>query len=123
MVLAGTEVKSLREGKASFADSFCLFDQNELWIRNLHIAEYRLGTANNHLAVRDRKLLMRRTELRRIEGRMREKGYSLIPLRIFFAGKGYAKLELGLGKGKKLFDKRETQQKRDIDREIKRFLK
>src|SRR5215472_56312 len=88
MVLAGTEVKSIREGKVSFADSFCIFHKGELWIRNMHIAEYRLGTTNNHLAVHDRKLLLQKKELRKLEARIKEKGYSLIPLRVFFNEKG-----------------------------------
>lgn len=122
MVLAGTEVKSIREGKVNFKDSFCVFIDGELWVKNLHIAEYRLGTTNNHLAVHDRKLLLTKRELRKLESRMREKGYTLVPLRIFFSEKGYAKLEIGLGKGKKNYDKRETLKQRDTEREIKRHL-
>jgi SsrA-binding protein len=122
MVLAGTEVKSIREGKVSFADSYCLFNRAELWIKNLHIAEYRFGTTNNHMAVHDRKLLLTKKELRKIEAKVKDKGYTLIPLRIFFTEKGFAKLEIGLGKGKKLYDKRETLKQRETDREIKRHL-
>jgi SsrA-binding protein len=123
MVLAGTEVKSIREGKVSFADSFCVFYQGELWIKSMHIAEYRFGTTNNHMAVHDRKLLLTKKELRKLENKIKEKGYSIIPLRIFFSEKGYAKLEIGLGKGKKLYDKRETLKQRDTDREMKKYLK
>jgi SsrA-binding protein len=122
MVLAGTEVKSVREGKVSFADSYCLFNKGELWIKNMHIAEYKFGTANNHMAVHDRKLLLTKKELRKIESKAKDKGFTLIPLRIFFNEKGFAKLEIGLGKGKKLFDKRETLKQRETDREIKRHL-
>jgi SsrA-binding protein len=122
MVLAGTEVKSIREGKVSFVDSFCLFHKGELWIRNMHIAEYRFGTTNNHLAVHDRKLLLQKRELRKLEAKMKEKGYSLVPLRVFFNEKGLAKLEIGLGKGKKLFDKRESLKKKDLERETRRHL-
>ena len=122
MVLAGTEVKSIREGKVNFADSYCLFFQGELWVRNMHIAEYRLGTTNNHLAVHDRKLLLHKRELRKLENKLKEKGYTLVPLRIFFNEKGYAKLEIGLGKGKKNFDKRESIKQRDTEKEIKRHL-
>ncbi|HTS44140.1 MAG TPA: SsrA-binding protein [Puia sp.] len=121
MVLAGTEVKSIREGKVSFVDSFCIFHKGELWIKNMHIAEYRFGTTNNHLAVHDRKLLLQKKELRKLENKMKEKGYSIIPLRVFFNEKGMAKLEIGLGKGKKLFDKRETIKQRDVEREMKRY--
>ena len=123
MVLVGTEVKSIREGKVSFADSFCLFFNSELWVRNLHIAEYRFGTTNNHLAVHDRKLLLNRKELRKLENKLKDKGYTVIPLRIFFSEKGLAKMEIGLARGKKLYDKRETIRERDTQREIKRHLK
>jgi SsrA-binding protein len=123
MVLAGTEVKSIREGKVSFADSFCQFNKGELWVKNLHIAEYRFGTTNNHIAVHDRKLLLNRKELRKLELKMKEKGYTIVPLRIFFSDKGLVKMEIGLGKGKKLYDKRESIKERDTQREMKRFLK
>ncbi len=123
IVLAGTEVKSIREGKVSFADSFCIFDKGELWLRNLHIAEYRFGTANNHMAVHDRKLLLTKRELRKLEAKTKEKGYSIIPLKIFFNEKSLAKVEIGLGKGKKMHDKRDSLRQKDADREMKRFLK
>lgn len=122
MVLAGTEVKSIRDGKVNFVDSFCVFFQGELWVRNMHIAEYRFGTTNNHLAVHDRKLLLQKRELRKLENKLKEKGYTLVPLRIFFNEKGYAKLEIGLGKGKKNYDKRESIKQRDTQKEIKRHL-
>ncbi len=122
MVLAGTEVKSIREGKVSFADSFCIFYKGELWIKNMHIAEYRLGTTNNHLAVHDRKLLLTKRELRKLETKIKEKGHTIVPLRIFFSEKGLAKLEIGLGKGKKLYDKRQSIKERDTEREIKRHI-
>ena len=122
MVLAGTEVKSIRDGKVNFVDSFCVFFQGELWVRNMHIAEYRFGTTNNHLAVHDRKLLLHKRELLKLENKLKDKGYTLVPLRIFFNEKGYAKLEIGLGKGKKNFDKRETIKQRDTQKEIKRHL-
>ncbi len=123
MVLLGTEVKSLRQGKASFNDSYCLIHKGELWLKSLHIAEYSHGTVNNHDPLRDRKLLLQKREIRKIESKLKEKGYTLIPLRIFFNEKGLAKVEIGLGKGKKLHDKRETIRKKDVEREIKRFLK
>ena len=122
MVLAGTEVKSIREGKVNFVDSFCVFFKGELWIRNMHIAEYRFGTTNNHLAVHDRKLLLTKRELRKVETRIKEKGFTIVPLRIFFSEKGYAKLEIGLGRGKKQYDKRESIKQRDTQKEIKRYL-
>jgi len=123
MVLTGTEVKSIREGKVSFSDSFCLFFKSELWVRNLHIAEYRFGTTYNHLAVHDRKLLLNRKELRKLENTLKDKGYTIVPLRIFLSEKGLIKMEIGLARGKKLYDKRETVRERDTQREIKRFLK
>lgn len=123
MVLAGTEVKSIREGKVSFADAYCFFHKGELWIKGLHIAEYRLGTTNNHMAVHDRKLLLNKRELKKWEAKLREKGFTIVPLRIFFNEKNLAKLEIGLGKGKKLHDKRETIKSRDVERELKKYIK
>ena len=123
MVLTGTEVKSLREGKASFNDSYCLFQKGELWIRSLHIAEYSHGTINNHDPIRERKLLLNKKELRKMETKMKEQGYTIVPLRIFFNDKGMAKIEIGLGKGKKSYDKRESIKQRDVEREMKRYLK
>ena len=123
MVLTGTEVKSLRTGKASFNDSYCIFNKGELWIKSFHIAEYTFGTVNNHEPLRERKLLLSKRELKKIETKLKEKGYTLIPLRLFFNEKNIVKLEIGLGKGKKLHDKRETIRQRDTDREIKRYIK
>ena len=123
VVLTGTEVKSLREGKASFNDSYCIIHKGEMWLKSLHIAEYSHGTTNNHDPVRDRKLLLQKREISKIEGKLKEKGYTLIPLRIFFNEKNLIKVEIGLGKGKKLHDKRETIKKRDVEREMKRFIK
>lgn len=123
MVLVGTEVKSIREGKVSFVDSFCLFFKDELYVRNLHIAEYRFGTTNNHIAVHDRKLLLTKRELRKLQAKIKEKGYSIIPLKIFFNEKGLAKMEIGLGRGKKTHDKRESMKKKDAEREMKRYMK
>jgi SsrA-binding protein len=123
IVLAGTEVKSLRDGKASFNDSYCIIHKGEIWLKSLHIAEYSHGTVNNHDPVRDRKLLLQKREINKIEGKLKEKGYTLIPLRIFFNEKNLIKVEIGLGKGKKLHDKRETIKNRDVEREMKRFIK
>jgi SsrA-binding protein len=123
IVLTGTEVKSLRDGKVSFNDSYCIIHKGEMWLKSLHIAEYSHGTTNNHDPVRDRKLLLQKREINKIEGKLAEKGYTLIPLRIFFNEKNLIKVEIGLGKGKKLHDKRETIKKRDVEREMKRFIK
>ena len=123
MVLAGTEVKSLRAGKVSFNDSYCLFHKGELFVKNLHISEYAFGTTQRHEPMQERKLLLTKKELRKLEARSTEKGYTIIPLRIFFTDKNIAKLEIGLGKGKKLHDKRETFKRRDTEKEMKRYLK
>ena len=123
MVLTGTEVKSLRSGKASFADSYCIINKGELWIKSLHIAEYSHGTANNHDPVRERKLLLHKRELKKLEAKIKEKGFTIIPLRIFFNEDNLAKIEIGLAKGKKLHDKRESIKQKDVDREMKRYLK
>jgi len=123
IVLMGTEVKSIREGKVSFADSYCQFDKGELWLRGLTIAEYSHGTAYNHVPVHDRKLLLTSRELKRLEAKMKEKGYTLIPLKIFFNDKNFVKVEIGLARGKKVHDKRESIKERDTQREMKRYLK
>jgi SsrA-binding protein len=123
LVLTGTEVKSLREGKATFNDSYCLFHKDELWIRSFHISEYSHGTVNNHDPIRERKLLLNRRELKKIQTKMKEKGYTIVPLRLFFNEKNLVKIEIGLAKGKKLHDKRETIKQRDTDREMKRYIK
>jgi len=123
MVLLGTEVKSMRNGEVSFNDSFCIIHKGELWLKSLHIAEYLQGNINNHEPLRDRKLLLQRRELRKIETKLKEKGYTLIPLRIYFNEKGLAKIEIGLAKGKKLHDKRESIRQKDVEREMKRYLK
>lgn len=120
LVLQGTEIKSLRAGKASFNDSYCLFENGELFVRSLHISEYSFGTYSNHEPLQERKLLLNRRELRKLENKIKEKGYSIIPLKIFLTEKGIFKMEIGLGKGKKLYDKRETIKERENDRDIKR---
>lgn len=122
IVLMGTEVKSIRDGKVSFNDAFCLFEKNELWVRGLYIAEYSLGTTNNHIAVHDRKLLLTKKELGRLELKMKDKGYTIVPLRVFFTDKNLVKVEIGLARGKKNHDKRESIKERDTQKEIKRYL-
>ncbi|MCK9402366.1 MAG: SsrA-binding protein [Chitinophagaceae bacterium] len=122
IVLLGTEVKSIRDGKLSFNDAFCMFDEGELWVRGLYIASYTHGTANNHIEVHDRKLLLTKRELNKLQTRMKEKGYTLVPLKVFFTDKNLVKVEIGLGRGKKLYDKRETIKNRDVEKDIKRHL-
>ncbi|MBS1735037.1 MAG: SsrA-binding protein SmpB [Bacteroidetes bacterium] len=120
MVLSGTEIKSLRASKASFNDSYCVFMNGELFVKSLHIAEYNMGTHYNHDPLRERKLLLQKKELRKLENKIKEKGYTIVPLKIFISQNGFAKMEIGLGKGKKIYDKRETIKSRDTDRDIKR---
>lgn len=123
MVLTGTEIKSIRANRVSFNDSFCYFSKGELYVKSLHIAEYSHGTYSNHDPLRERKLLLTKKELRKLDNKMKERGYTIVPLRVFISEKGYAKIEIGLGKGKKLHDKRESIKQRETDREIRRFLK
>ena len=123
LVLLGTEVKSIRNGKVSFNDSYCLLHKGEAWLKSLHIAEYSHGNINNHDPLRDRKLLLQKREIKKIESKLKEKGYTLIPLRIYFNEKSLVKIEIGLAKGKKLHDKRDTIRQKDAEREMKRILK
>ncbi len=123
MVLTGTEVKSIRSGKVSFNDSYCIFQQDELFVKSLHISEYEMGTYANHAPVRDRKLLLHKKELRKMKAKIKEKGFTIIPLRIYFSESGKAKIQIGLARGKKLHDKRESIKQRDADREIRRITK
>lgn len=120
IVLTGTEIKSLRAGKASFIDSYCYFHNGELYVKSLHISEYAFGTYTNHEPMQERKLLLNKKELRKLEGKIKEKGYSIIPLRIFLSESGWAKVEIGLAKGKKNYDKRNTIKEREMDRDVKR---
>jgi len=122
MVLQGTEVKSLRDGRASFNDSYCIIHKGEVWVKNLHIAEYSHSSVNNHDPMRDRKLLLQKREIKKIQSKLTEKGYTLIPLRIFFNEKNLVKMEIGLGKGKKMHDKRESIKQRDVQKKMKRYL-
>lgn len=123
MVLVGTEVKAIRNGKVSFNDAYCIFNKGELFVKNMHISEYAFGTTHKHEPTQERKLLLHKKELKKLENKIKEKGYTIVPLRIFFNEKNIAKLEIGLGKGKKIYDKRETIKKRDVERDIKRYLK
>jgi len=120
IALSGTEVKSLRAGKASFVDAYCFFNRGELFVKSLHISEYNYGTYNNHEPLQERKLLLTKRELKKLEAKSKEKGYSIIPLKIFLTDKGLFKMEIGLGKGKKAYDKRETIKERETERDIKR---
>ena len=123
-MLTGTEIKSLREGKASFNDAYCYFtSKGEIYVKNLHISEYSHGATANHDPLRERKLLLQKKEIKKLQLKIKERGFTLIPLRIFINENRLAKMEIGLAKGKKLYDKRESIKKRDVEREIKRHLK
>jgi SsrA-binding protein len=121
--LTGTEIKSVREGKVNINDGFCVFLNEELYIRNMHIAHYFNGTYNNVEEKRDRKLLLTKHELSKLEGKLKDKGLTIVPLRLFISDRGFAKLEIALAKGKNTVDKRQDIKKRDTDREIARFIK
>lgn len=121
--LLGTEIKSIREGKANLNDAFCTFIDSQLYIRNLHIAEYSHGSFYNHEAKRDRVLLLNKKELKKLKTRTEEKGFTIIPLAIFISERGFAKLKIALAQGKKTFDKRETLKERDTKVEMDRAMK
>lgn len=122
IVLKGTEVKSLREGKVNLVDSYATIKNGEVWLLSAHISEYKQGNINNHNPTRDRKLLLNKSEIRKLIGKIKEKGLTLIPLRLYFL-KGKVKVELALVKGKKSYDKRDTIAKKDFQREQERRIK
>lgn len=122
IVLTGTEIKSIRLGKASLVDTFCYVTNGEVWVKNMYIAEYFYGTYNNHEARRDRKLLLNRKEIERIEKSGKETGYSIIPMRLFINQRGLAKLVIGIGRGKKEYDKRQSIKEREDKRSMARMF-
>ena len=123
IMLTGSEIKSIRDGGGSIAESFCYLRDGQVYIKNMNIPEYSHGTYANHEPARLRKLLLTKRELTRIETKMMERGYTLIPLRVYISDRGFAKIQIGLGRGKKKFDKRESLQKKDVKRDIDRALK
>jgi SsrA-binding protein len=123
LVLKGTEIKSIREGKANLNESYCYFKNNELYIKNMHITEYSEASFYNHEPMRERKLLLNRQELNKLIKKVKDQGLTIIPIRLFINDKGFAKIDIALSKGKKMFDKREDIKKRDIEREEGRKLK
>ncbi len=123
IMLTGTEVKAIREGKATLSDSFCILANGDLWVKNMHISEYKQGSYNNHEPKRLRKLLLNKTELVKIQSKLKEKGVTIIPIQLFFNERGLAKLEIALARGKKTFDKREDIKKKDQEREIARVTR
>jgi SsrA-binding protein len=123
IVLTGTEIKSIRLGKASLVDTFCFFARQELWVKNMHIAEYFYGSYNNHVARRDRKLLLNRKELKKLERATKETGFTMVPIRMFINEKGLAKVVIALAKGKKQYDKRQSLREKDDKRDMDRMFK
>ncbi|MDE7376412.1 MAG: SsrA-binding protein [Muribaculaceae bacterium] len=122
LVLTGTEIKSIRLGKASLADTFCFVANGEVWVKNMHIAEYFYGSYNNHAARRDRKLLLNRKEIRRLAKDSQEAGVTIVPLRLFINERGLAKLVIGLCRGKKEYDKRQSIREREDKRAVARMF-
>ncbi|MBQ0016254.1 MAG: SsrA-binding protein SmpB [Bacteroidales bacterium] len=123
LVLTGTEIKSIRDGRANLADAYCVFIGNELFVREMHISEYRFGSYLNHPAKRDRKLLLNRKELRKLQNRIKERGFTIIPVMLFVNPKGIAKLQISLARGKKFYDKRESIKTKDAQRDLNMSLK
>lgn len=122
LVLTGTEIKSIRMGKASLVDTFCYVASGEVWIKNMYIAEYFYGTYNNHAARRDRKLLLNRKEIRRLEKNGKEAGFTIVPMRLFINDRGLAKIVIGIGRGKKEYDKRQSIKEREDRRSMARMF-
>ena len=123
MVLVGTEIKAIRLGKAALVDSYCYFRHGELFVKNINISEYTEGNLYNHVTTRERKLLLSKKELTKLEKKMKDQGLTIIPVTLFTSDSGYAKLEIALAKGKKLFDKRDSLKTKDLDREMQRKFK
>lgn len=121
--LLGTEIKSIRQGKANIGDSFCSFINGELYVRNMDIAEYSHGSFYNHEAKRDRKLLLNKKELKKLVIKGEDKGLTIVPLKIFISDRGFAKMDIALAQGKKTFDKRETLKERDVKKEMDKAMK
>jgi len=121
--LTGTEVKSIKESKASMGDAYCIFRKGELWVKNMHISEYEKGTYSNHEPLRERKLLLRKKELNKLDKKIREKGLTIIPVSVFISDRGFAKMEIALAKGKKSHDKRDSIKEKDSKREMDRAMK
>lgn len=123
MVLTGTEIKSIRGGKASLVDSYCVIDGGEVWVKGMNISEYFYGSYNNHTAKRDRKLLLNKKEIAKLQKASEDPGYTIVPLRIFINERGYAKLVIGVGRGKKQYDKRQSIRDREDKRSLDRLMK
>lgn len=123
IVLTGTEIKSIRQGKAGLTDTYCLVINGELWVKNMYIAEYSQGSYNNHLTHRDRKLLLNKKEIQKIAKAAEQPGFSIVPLRVFLNDRGFAKMVIAIARGKKLFDKRQSIKEREDKRAMERMFK
>lgn len=123
LVLTGTEIKSIRQGKASLADTYCVVERGEVWVKNMYIAEYFYGTYNNHSTRRDRKLLLNSKEIDKLSKSKAEAGFTIVPLRLFISERGYAKLVIGVARGKKNYDKRQSIKEREDKRQLDRIFK
>jgi len=123
MVLTGTEIKSIRAGEANLTDAYCIFVKNELYVRSMYIAPYKQGSYQNHEPRRERKLLLKKQELKKIHRKIKEKGYSVVPFRIYFSDRGLAKLEIAMARGKKKHDKRDSIKQKDVQRDLDRSSK
>ena len=123
IVLTGTEIKSIRMGKASLVDTYCYFVANELWVKNMNISLYMQGSYNNHQVRRDRKLLLNKKELRNLEQDSKSPGFTIVPIRLFINENGLAKLDIALARGKKEFDKRQSMKEKEDRREMDRAMK
>lgn len=123
VVLTGTEIKSIRQGKVGLTDTYCMVINNEIWVKNMYIAEYSFGSYNNHTTHRDRKLLLNRKEIRRIARETMQPGFSIVPLRLFINERGLAKIVIAIARGKRQFDKRQSIKEREDKRSIDRMFK
>jgi len=123
IVLLGTEIKSIRDGNANIKEAYCFMRNGELFVRNMHISEYKHGTINNHDPIRVRKLLLNKRELKKLDRKIREKGSTIVPTRLFINERGFAKIEVALARGKKSYDKRNTIKDRENKRDLQRIQK
>lgn len=120
IMLAGTEVKSIKSGNANLSDAYCMFVNGELFLRSMYVGEYKFGNVNNHETRRERKLLLKKPELRKLERKFTEKGLAIVPYKLYISDRGYVKLQIALGQGKKSFDKRQSIKEKDMKRDMQR---
>ena len=123
IVLTGTEIKSIREGKASLVDTYCVVERGEVWVKGMNISEYFYGSYNNHVARRDRKLLLNKKEIAKLEKAAEDVGFTIVPIRVFINERGLAKMQIGVGRGKKQYDKRQSIREREDKRSMDRMFK